>query len=161
MEFFSENTGMGSRSLLQGVVQTQDQTQVSHIAGGFFTSNAGDTGSILGWEDPLEKGWATHSSILGFPWWLSWKRICLKCWIPGFDSWVEKIPWRKERLLTPVFWPGEFHGLYSRGVTKSWRQLSNFCFLSIYLLDLAGLYICCWVSQMAPVLKTCLPMQET
>ena len=118
-------------------------------------------GQFLGWEDPLEKGWATHSSILGFPWWLSWKRICLKCWIPGFDSWVEKIPWRKERLLTPVFWPGEFHGLYSRGVTKSWRQLSNFCFLSIYLLDLAGLYICCWVSQMAPVLKTCLPMQET
>ena len=21
-----------------------------------------------GWEDPLEKGWATHSSILGLPW---------------------------------------------------------------------------------------------
>ena len=26
----------------------------------------------LGWEDPLEKGKATHSSILGLPWWLSW-----------------------------------------------------------------------------------------
>ena len=25
----------------------------------------------LGWEDPLEKGKATHSSILGLPWWLS------------------------------------------------------------------------------------------
>ena len=25
--------------------------------------------------------------------------------------WVGKIPWR--RLPTPVFWPGEFHGLYS------------------------------------------------
>ena len=23
------------------------------------------------------------------------------------------IPWRRERLLTPVFWPGEFHGQYS------------------------------------------------
>ena len=23
-------------------------------------------------EDPLEKGSATHSSILGLPWWLSW-----------------------------------------------------------------------------------------
>ena len=22
-------------------------------------------------------------------------------------------PWRRERLPTPVFWPGEFHGLYS------------------------------------------------
>ena len=26
----------------------------------------------LGWEDPLEKGYATHASILGLPWWLSW-----------------------------------------------------------------------------------------
>ena len=27
---------------------------------------------FLGQEDPLEKGWATHTSILGLPWWLSW-----------------------------------------------------------------------------------------
>ena len=33
--------------------------------------------------------------------------------IPGFDTWVGKIPWRRERLPTPVFWLGEFHGLYS------------------------------------------------
>ena len=26
---------------------------------------------FLGQEDPLEKGQATHSSILGLPWWLS------------------------------------------------------------------------------------------
>ena len=26
---------------------------------------------------------------------------------------VGKIPWRKEWLPTPVFWPGEFHGLYN------------------------------------------------
>ena len=30
-----------------------------------------------------------------------------------FDPWVRKIPWRRERLPTLVFWPGEFHGLYS------------------------------------------------
>ena len=32
--------------------------------------NAGDLGSILGWEDPLEKEMATHSSILAWriPW---------------------------------------------------------------------------------------------
>ena len=28
----------------------------------------------------------------------------------GFDPWVGKIPWRRERLPTPVFLPGEFHG---------------------------------------------------
>ena len=37
----------------------------------------------------------------------------LQCRRPGFDPWVGKIPWRRERLPTPVFWPGEFHGLCS------------------------------------------------
>ena len=27
---------------------------------------------FLGQENPLEKGSATYSSILGLPWWLSW-----------------------------------------------------------------------------------------
>ena len=27
-----------------------------------------------------------------------------------FDSWIGKIPWRRERLPTPVLWPGEFYG---------------------------------------------------
>ena len=35
------------------------------------------------------------------------------CRRPGFDPRVGKISWRKERLPTPVFWPGKFHGLYS------------------------------------------------
>ena len=30
-----------------------------------------------------------------------------------FDSSVGKIPWRRNRLPTPVFWPGKLHGLYS------------------------------------------------
>ena len=42
-------------------------------------------------------------------------------------TWVGKIPWRWERLPTPVFWPREFHGLV-HGVTKSWTQLSDFHF---------------------------------
>ena len=29
-----------------------------------------------------------------------------------WESWVGKIPWKRERLPTPVFWHGEFHGLY-------------------------------------------------
>ena len=47
-------------------------------AGKEFTCNAGDLGSVLGWEDP----------------------------------------WRRKRLPTPVFWPREFHGLYSPGSHK-------------------------------------------
>ena len=31
-----------------------------------------------------------------------------------FNLWVGEIPWRRERLPTPVFWPGESHGLDPR-----------------------------------------------
>ena len=44
---------------------------------------------------------------------LSWQRIHLQCWIPGFNPCVGKIPWKRKTLPTPVFWSGEFHGLYS------------------------------------------------
>ena len=37
----------------------------------------------------------------------------MKCGRPGFNPWVGKTSWRKEKLPTPVFWPGEFHRLYS------------------------------------------------
>ena len=43
-----------------------------------------------------------------------------------WETWVRflgwEIPWRRERLPTPVFWPEEFQGLYSmefHGVVKS------------------------------------------
>ena len=50
---------------------------------------------------------------MGLPWWLSWWRIHLPCERPGFSPWVGKIPWRRKWQPTPVFWPREFHGLYS------------------------------------------------
>ena len=37
----------------------------------------------------------------------------LQCRKPRFDSWVRKICWRKDKLPTPVSWPGEFHRLQS------------------------------------------------
>ena len=50
------------------------------------------------------------------------------------DTWVWSLgwddPWRRERLPTPIFWPGEFHGLYSpwgrkeSGMTE-WFSLSH------------------------------------
>ena len=46
-------------------------------AGKESASNAGDLCSILGWEDSLEKGKATHSSIL------AWR-------IPGTIPWGHK-----------------------------------------------------------------------
>ena len=54
----------------------------------------------------------------------------MHCGKPGFDSWVRKIPWRRDRLPTPVFRSGEFHGLYSPWVCKvsdttEWLSLSH------------------------------------
>ena len=34
--------------------------------------------------------------------------------------WVRKIPWRREWLPTPVFWPGEFHEQRSLAAYSLW-----------------------------------------
>ena len=31
---------------------------------------------------------------------------------PVLQVWLGRFPWRREGLPNPVFWPGEFHGLY-------------------------------------------------
>ena len=83
-----------------------------------------------------------------------WKKHTMKTWVTQlkqkqikiqqyqsdthdyrFDPWVGKIPWRRERLPTPVFWPGEFHGLYTPWVHKEsnrteWLSLSCMTTLS-------------------------------
>ena len=49
-----------------------------------------------------------------------------------WETWVPPLGWKdpleKEKRPTPVFWPGEFHGLTVHGVAKSWTGLSNFHF---------------------------------
>ena len=37
-----------------------------------------------------------------------------------WETWIGRIPWRWERLPTPVFFLGEFHGLYSPWGLKEW-----------------------------------------
>ena len=34
--------------------------------------------------------------------------------------WIGKIPWRREWLPTPVFWPGEFYGQRSLAGYSPW-----------------------------------------
>ena len=63
---------------------------------------------FLGWEDPLEKD--------RLPIQYSWASLVVqlvKNPPATWETWVGTIPWRREKLPTPVFWPGEFHGLYS------------------------------------------------
>ena len=76
---------------------------------------------FLGREDPLKKGWATHSRTLGLPSGSAGKESAA---MPEtrvqFLGW--EIPWRRELLLTPLFWPGEFQELNSpRGCKESDR----------------------------------------
>ena len=48
----------------------------------------------------------------GLPWYFSWWRICLQYRRPQLDFSVRKIPWRRDRVPTPLFWgfPGGSDG---------------------------------------------------
>ena len=73
----------------------------------------------------------------GLPWWLSWERVHLQCRRPGFNPWVEKIPWRRERLPTVVFLPEEPAGYSPWGGKESdmteQLSLSYICEIYIYI----------------------------
>ena len=56
------------------------------------------------------------------PCWLKWYRICLQYGRPGFDPWVGKIPWRRERLPTLIFLSAEFHGQRSLAGYVPWSH---------------------------------------
>ena len=72
-----------------------------------------DWATALNWTWLVGSYFSNQRLNLGLPLWLSWSRIHLQCERPEFSPWVGKIPWRRERLPTPVFWPREFHELYS------------------------------------------------
>ena len=44
----------------------------------------------------------------------------LQCRRPGFDPWVGTSPGEGKVYPLPVFWPEEFHGLYSPWGCKEW-----------------------------------------
>ena len=56
----------------------------------------------------------------GFPGGTSGKEPTWQCRRPGFDPWVRKISWRREWKPTPVFLPGESHGLRSLAGYSLW-----------------------------------------
>ena len=76
-----------------------------HSSGGKEPAcNTGDSGSIpgLGRSPGEGRGYTLQDS------WASLVKNHLQCGRPGFDPWVGKTPWRRERLPMPGFWPGEF-----------------------------------------------------
>ena len=55
----------------------------------------------------------THSSVLGFPGGSDGEKSACDEGDLGSIPGLGKTPWRGEGLPIPVFWPGEFRGLYS------------------------------------------------
>ena len=85
------------------------------------TCKAGDPGFIPGSGRSPGEG-------IGYPLQYSWASLVAQLVknLPamqgtGFDPWIGKIPWRRERLSIPVFWPGEFHRLSPWGRKESDR----------------------------------------
>ena len=91
------------------------------------TCNAGDPGLIPG------SGRSTGEGI-GYPLQYSWASLVAQLVknLPAmWETWVWSLgwkdPWRRERLPSPVFWPGEFHWPYSpwgRRVGHDWATFT-------------------------------------
>ena len=86
---------------------------------------AGDPSLIPGLR---RSGWEG----IGYALQSSWASLVAQL-VKNQETWTRSLdwedPWRRERLPTPVFWPGEFHGwLKSMGSQRDRTPLSDFQF---------------------------------
>ena len=96
------------------------------------------------------------------PWWLRQYRIYLQCRRSKFSPWVGIIPWRRERLPTPLFLPGEIHGQRSLVGFHQWSHrvghdwMTNTFSFPFHLLTFSVLEKLCVLSESC--LTLCDPM---
>ena len=92
---------------------------------------------LLGVQETLKSLFQHHSSKASIHWHSAFfaslvaqlVKNRLACRRPGLHPWVGKIPCRREKLPTPVFWPGEVHGQRSLESCSPWgRKESNMAF---------------------------------
>ena len=83
------------------------------LVGKEFACNAGNPVSI-------PRSGRSAGEGIGYPFQYSWASLVaqlVKNPSAVWETWVQSLgwedSWRREGLPTPVFWPGEFHGLYS------------------------------------------------
>ena len=83
---------------------------------------------FLGWEDPLEKGYATHSSILGLPCGSAGKESACSVGDLGLIPGLGRSP--RKRKGYPLQYSGLKNSMNCivHGVTKSRTELSDFHF---------------------------------
>ena len=97
-----KNTGMGCHSFLPRIFLTQESNQgLLHCRQILYQ---------LSYEgSPISENFLVEKYV----YLKCGSGIFLQCRRPGFSLWVGKISWGRKRLPTPVFWPRDFHGLYS------------------------------------------------
>ena len=116
------------QELVYGITKRRTGLSNFHFLWGFpdslvgkeATCNAGEPGLIPGLGRSPGEG-------IGYPLQYSWASLeaqLVKNPPAMWPTWVRSLgledPWRRERLPTPVFWPGEFHG-----VAKSRTRLND------------------------------------
>ena len=69
-------------------------------AGKESTCNAGGTGSIPRWEDPLEKAMATHSSMLA--WRIAWTEEPGRLYSPWGHKELDRTEWLSTQTYTHI-----------------------------------------------------------
>ena len=101
------------------VLHDQGVRESFHLSSVQSTCKAGDPSSIPGSGRSPGEG-------IGYPLQGSWTSLVVQLVknLPAmWETWVQSLGWedpqRRERLPTPVFWPGEFHGLSPWG-RKEW-----------------------------------------
>ena len=91
---------------------------------------------FLGWEDLLEKGQATHSSILGLPCGSAGKESTCNVGDLGSIPGLGRYP--GEGKGHPLQYSGLENSMdcIVHGITKSWTQLSNFHFQKVKICNI-------------------------
>ena len=105
-----------------------------YICAWYFVHNLFD-----GNRDPLihliSSSWRQILGQMTISFWIIWASLIAQLVknLPAIqETQVGKIPWRRESLPTPVFWPREFHGLYSPWGCK---ESDMTAWLSLHFLD--------------------------
>ena len=134
---------LGQSRVVLGIHQFQNPVEWRFLAIKCFpdssvesTCNAGDPSSVPGLGRSTGEG-------IGYPLWYSWASVVTQLVknLPAMqETWVQSLgredPLERERLPTPVFWPGEVHGLCSWGCkeldTTEWLSLTFLLHKSIW-----------------------------
>ena len=76
----------------------------------------------LSWWCHLNISSSTTPFFCGLPCWLSGNEPAWQCMVHRFNSWVQKIPWKRKWQPTPVFLPGKFYGQRSLVGYSPWGR---------------------------------------